>query len=108
MPPVFGPWSLSQAALWSWEEGSGSTVLPSVKAMNEASSPVRNSSITTRLPAAPKALSRMIRSTACSASATVWAMITPLPAASPSALTTQGMAMVPRYFFASERLAKDR
>ena len=48
MPPVFGPWSSSKIALWSWEDGSGSTVRPSVNARTEASSPSRHSSISTR------------------------------------------------------------
>ncbi len=56
---------------------------------SEASSPVMNSSITTSAPAPPKAPPN-ISSMAASASASSIATITPLPAASPSALTTIG------------------
>ena len=65
-------------------------VLPSVKQSTETSSPSINSSTTTRLPALPKAPSPMISSMAPSASSRVIATITPLPAASPSALITIG------------------
>jgi hypothetical protein len=57
--------------------------------MKLASSPVRNSSITTRQPASPKALPESMSVTAASASPGP-ATITPLPAARPSALTTIG------------------
>jgi hypothetical protein len=57
--------------------------------MKLASSPSRNSSITTRAPASPKALPESM-SHGVSASASVIATITPLPAARPSALTTIG------------------
>ena len=62
----------------------------SVKARNDASSPSRNSSMTTREPAAPKALPESMSCTASLASSTVRATITPLPAARPSALSTTG------------------
>ena len=39
MPPVFGPRSPSKTALWSCAAGIATTVLPSVKARNDASSP---------------------------------------------------------------------
>ena len=90
MPPVFAPWSPSRTRLWSWDGASGTTVVPSESAMNETSSPSRNSSTTTRLPASPKSRRRMSSSIASSASATVWQMKTPLPPARPSALTTTG------------------
>ena len=90
MPPVFGPRSPSRARLWSWEVASGRTVVPSVRAMKETSSPSRNSSTTTRLPASPNSRARMSSSTASSASATVAQMKTPLPLARPSAFTTTG------------------
>ncbi len=64
--------------------------MPSVKAIKEASSPLRHSSTTTILPASPKALSLSMESMASFASSRVEHIITPLPAASPSALTTQG------------------
>ena len=59
--------------------------------MKLASSPSRNSSITTRLPAAPKRRSESIASIAALACSRVVATTTPLPAASPSALTTIGI-----------------
>ena len=90
MPPVFGPRSPSRARLWSCEGASGSTVVPSVSAMKETSSPSRNSSTTTRLPASPSRRARMSSSTASSASATVGQMKTPFPLARPSAFTTTG------------------
>ena len=65
-------------------------VLPSTMTIKLASSPSRNSSITTRLPALPKALPESISRTASSASCNVIATITPLPAAKPSAFTTIG------------------
>ena len=54
MPPVLGPRSPSKTGLWSWALARGMICLPSVKARNEASSPSRNSSITTWEPAAPE------------------------------------------------------
>ena len=90
MPPVLGPVSPSPTGLWSCEVASGSTLRPSAMTMKLASSPCRNSSTTTRWPASPKALPASMSRTAASASATVCAMITPLPAARPSALTTIG------------------
>jgi hypothetical protein len=59
--------------------------------MKLASSPSRNSSMTTRAPAARKALPESMSRTAASASSTVvMATMTPLPAARPSAFTTIG------------------
>ena len=55
MPPVFGPWSPSNARLWSCAVESGIAVSPSHSAKNEASSPCKNSSITISAPAAPDA-----------------------------------------------------
>ena len=54
MPPVFGPASPSPRRLWSCEVASGSTCAPSTMAMKLASSPSRNSSMTTLSPAGPK------------------------------------------------------
>src|SRR4029079_7486253 len=83
MPPVLGPVSPSPTRLWSCAEASGTAVSPSTRANRLASSPTRNSSITKgALP---------IASIADSASARVIATVTPLPAASPSALITTGM-----------------
>ena len=90
MPPVLGPLSPSPTRLWSWLVAMGSTVSPSTMTMKLASSPSRNSSITTRAPASPKALASSMSRTAASASARVMATITPLPAARPSALITMG------------------
>ena len=89
MPPVLGPWSPSNTRLWSCAETSGIAVSPSQSAKNDASSPSRNSSITTSAPASPRPPPN-IMSIAASASATVCATTTPLPAARPSALTTIG------------------
>ena len=70
MPPVLGPVSPSPTRLWSCAEASGIAVSPSHSAKNEASSPSRNSSITTSAPAAPSPPSN-IMSMAASASAEV-------------------------------------
>src|SRR5437879_3474811 len=53
MPPVLGPRSPSPRRLWSWLVARGSACSPSTSTMKLASSPSRNSSITTRLPAVP-------------------------------------------------------
>ena len=92
IPPVFGPVSPSPAALWSCDDASGTTSLPPTTQMKLASSPARNSSITIRRPASPNARPQSMSSTAASASACDCATTTPLPAASPSALTTSGAA----------------
>ncbi len=88
MPPVFGPTSPSPRRLWSWLVASARTLRPSHRTMKLASSPARNSSMTTRLPAGAAPPSMV--STAACASARVAATTTPLPAARPSALTTIG------------------
>ncbi len=82
--------SPSSRVLWSCELASGTTRVPSTTAMKLASSPTRNSSMTTVAPAWPNCRCRSTRSSAASASARVGAMMTPLPAASPSALMTIG------------------
>ena len=48
MPPVLGPASPSSRRLWSWLDAIASTFLPSTITMKLASSPSRNSSMTTR------------------------------------------------------------
>ena len=58
--------------------------------MKLASSPSRNSSMTIFEPASPKSFLSSISRTALIASSMFIATITPLPAASPSALTTNG------------------
>ena len=68
----------------------GFTVLPSVNASTDTSGPVRNSSITTRLPDMPKRLWIIMARTASAASCRLWQISTPLPSARPSALTTSG------------------
>ena len=67
----------------------GRQVVPSTRTKKLASSPCMNSSITTSAPASPKAPPKAA-SMAAQASASVMATVTPLPAASPSALTTIG------------------
>src|SRR5947209_4876056 len=64
MPPVFGPRSPSLRRLWSCAAGITLTVLPSLNAMSETSSPSSRSSITTWSPAAPNSLSSMMRRSA--------------------------------------------
>ena len=93
MPPVFGPVSPLPIRLWSWLEASASTFLPSTMTMKLASSPSRNSSMTTRAPASPSLLPESMSSTAACASSSVMATTTPLPAARPSALMTIGAPM---------------
>ena len=68
----------------------GTTVSPSVKLSTETSGPSMNSSMTTRAPLCPKALSSIMERTAAFASSAVCATMTPLPSARPSALTTMG------------------
>src|SRR6185503_7319671 len=58
MPPVLGPVSPSPTRLWSCAEASGTAVFPSTNANRLASSPSRNSSMTSGpSPAAAIALS---------------------------------------------------
>ena len=89
MPPVFGPVSPSPTRLWSCAVPKGRAVVPSERQKKLASSPVRHSSITTSAPARPMRPAKQA-STAATASSRVAATVTPLPAASPSALTTIG------------------
>ena len=105
MPPVLSPVSLSPARLWSIDETIGTTVSPSVKESTDTSGPVRNSSITILFPLSPKAFSSIIRRTASSASSRVFAIITPLPRASPSALITVGRGASLIYSSASRALS---
>ena len=89
MPPVLGPSSPSPTRLWSCAVPMGSTFSPSQRMKKLASSPSMNSSITTSAPALPNSPPNM-SSMAASASDSVMATMTPLPAARPSALTTIG------------------
>ena len=93
MPPVLGPCSPSTTRLWSCAAASGSACSPSTRAKKLASSPTRNSSMTTSAPAAPNAPAKQASMAAVAASR-VSAMTTPLPAARPSALTTIGSGCV--------------
>ena len=87
MPPVFGPVSPSPTRLWSWAVPMARQSVPSDRMKKLASSPAMNSSMTTDIsPNSPSKMSSMA-AWACS---TVSATVTPLPAASPSALTTMG------------------
>ena len=90
MPPVLGPVSPSPRRLKSWAVASGSTLLPSTRAKKLASSPLRKSSMTISRPACPKRHSTRAASTARHAASRSAAIVTPLPAASPSTLTTIG------------------
>src|SRR5262245_40419697 len=80
MPPVFGPVSPSPTRLKSWAGASGSTRVPSLIPNRDTSGPSRYSSMTTR----PQ------RAACATASARSVVTTTPLPAASPSSLTTYG------------------
>ena len=66
------------------------TCSPSAKASTVTSGPVMHSSMTTVEPDSPNFLSAIIARAAALASSTVAATTTPLPRASPSALTTMG------------------
>src|SRR5665648_397443 len=69
---------------------SGTALRPSQRTSRETSEPARNSSMMTTSPAAPKSRATKQLSTAALASARSLQMMTPLPAARPSALTTSG------------------
>ncbi len=108
MPPVLGPRSPSKTGLWSWVLKSGMAVRPSVRTMKVASSPAKNSSTTTRLPWSPNSLNSLliiIRWIALATSFSVLQTKAPLPAARPSALTTQGK-LATAYFLAFSGLSK--
>ncbi len=88
MPPVFGPRSPSARRLKSWADAIGETAAPSQRHSRETSGPLIPSSITTRRPASPKARPESLARTSSSASDRDSVTSTPLPAASPSVLTT--------------------
>src|ERR671918_285152 len=90
MPPVLGPVSPSPTRLWSRAGARGRTVRPSVTANTLASGPSRYSSSRMVAPASPWIPPTRAASTAARAAAWSPVTVTPLPAASPSALTTQG------------------
>ncbi len=101
MPPVLGPVPPSPIGLWSCDGVSNTYCDPSVRAKTLTSSPTMHSSMTTRSPAGPKARSFTISSSASWASSRVEQTYEPLPAASPSALTTMGAPTSSRYPTAS-------
>ena len=80
--------------------------MPSVNERTETSGPVKNSSITILSPLFPNCLSFIIETTAFLASSLVIAIITPLPRARPSALTTVGIGQLSTYFKASSASVK--
>src|ERR671925_431106 len=90
MPPVLGPVSPSPTRLWSRAGASGRTVRPSVTASRLASGPAWYSSSRMRAPASPWTPPTRAAWIAAVAAARSSVTVTPLPAASPSALTTQG------------------
>ena len=84
MPPVFGPRSPSPTRLKSCAAGSACAATPSQSANTDTSGPSSSSSITSG-PARPSS-----SASPAVTSASVVHTTTPLPAASPSALSTQG------------------
>src|SRR5436190_2671932 len=90
IPPVFGPRSPSSARLKSWDGASGTARRPSHTARTDSSGPLRPSSITTVRPAGPNAAPASFAFTSSSASINDSVTSTPLPAARPSVLTTNG------------------
>ena len=90
MPPVLGPVSPSPARLKSWAATRTRARTPSQIAMTESSGPVRPSSMTTRRPAPPKVAPESLARASAIASSRSAVTSTPLPAASPSVLTTHG------------------
>ena len=106
MPPVFGPSSPSRTRLWSCATGRPIARRPSQTAKNDASAPVRCSSMTTHRPASPNRRSSIASRTACSAADRSGATVTPFPAASPSALMTTGNPNSPPATVASASSAR--
>ena len=90
MPPVFGPMSPSWMRLKSCAGASRTARFPSQIASTDSSGPVKPSSITSLRPASPKACPDRYSSTAFLASARDSVTTTPLPAARPSVLITNG------------------
>ncbi len=90
MPPVLGPVSPSPTGLWSWQGSSSQMDRPATSASTLTSWPWSRSSMRMVEPASPNSRRTIMRSTASSASSGVSQTTTPLPAASPVALTTQG------------------
>ena len=86
MPPVFGPRSPSHRRLWSRAAGRATARVPSQIAITLASRPSRRSSMTRAGPSPGRPARKAGRSPIACATSSV--TITPLPAASPSALRT--------------------
>src|SRR5690606_11747337 len=108
IPPVLGPVSPSPTRLKSWAGASGTARVPSQTASTDSSGPDIPSSITTRRPASPKDRPLSLASTSAMASSRSVATSTPLPAARPSVLTTQGPGSVRRYSTAGPTSSKVR
>ena len=108
MPPVFGPVSPSPTRLWSWAGSRIQHELPSVRAKIETSGPESISSISSVSPESPNSRSTMTRAMASSASANVLQIMTPLPAANPAALITQGSSLARTYSKASSGIVNMR
>ncbi len=100
MPPVFGPLSPSCARLKSRAGASGITSVPSVTARIDSSGPSRSSSMTTVAPLRPNFPCTSIASIAAPASSTFVQTTTPLPRASPSALTATRPSRLAAHAFA--------
>ena len=96
MPPVLGPASPSPTRLKSWAGARATARWPSQTARTESSGPVSPSSMTRVRPASPKASPERYSVTASRASASRSVTSTPLPAASPSVLTTYRPSRVSR------------
>ena len=91
MPPVLGPLSPSPTRLKSWAGSSGTAVVPSHRTSSEHSSPVEPLLNHDAPPGLAEGGTRELgRPRRARASARVRATSTPLPAASPSVLTTHG------------------
>ena len=90
IPPVFRPVSPSFTFLWSFALTIGIIVSLSTKASIDVSIPLRNSSITIFSPAVPNFLSFIISFSVFIASSLFSEIITPFPAAKPSAFITTG------------------
>ena len=106
MPPVLRPVSPSPTRLWSCAPTRGIALPPPTTAKKDASSPSRKSSTTISAPAEPNAEFTIMSSTASRAVWTSIATMTPLPAASPSVLTTMGAPSFWMYFLAASGSVK--
>ena len=108
MPPVLGPTSPSPMRLKSCAGTRGTACVPSHRTSREHSSPSRPSSITMCRPASPKAAPESLALTSARASSRVRATRTPLPAARPSVLITQGPGRVSRKAWAAPASSRSK